>query len=176
MATIKLSDFKAAVQDAARPNRFLVTMSGPWGEQHPYLVKTTSLPNRTIGNIELNWQGMKAKIAGDPTFEDISMTFINDYDWNIKNFLEEWIEQIAKMSTNERTAHATYKGDITLQQLGRTGEVLASYVLVGAFPISMDSIELSQDSMDTVEEVTVSFSYDYFYRGGENNPGISTGA
>jgi hypothetical protein len=176
MATIKLTDFKAAVQDAARPNRFLVQMSGPWDEQMPYLVKTASLPNRTIGNIELNWQGMKAKIAGDPTFDDISMTFINDYDWNIKNFIEKWIEDIAQMATNERTDHANYKGDITMMQLGRTGEVIASYTLIGAFPISMDTVELSQDSSDTVEECTVSFTYDYFFRGTENNPGIATQA
>lgn len=176
MATIKLTDFKAAVQDAARPNRFLVTMSGPWTDQMSYLVKTASLPNRTIGNIELNWQGMKAKIAGDPTFDDISFTFLNDYDWNAKNFIETWMEDIAQMSTNNRTSHASYKADVVMQQLGRTGEVIATYILVGAYPISMDTIELSQDSTDTAEEFTVSFSYDYFYRGGENNPGIAVSA
>ena len=182
--SIKLTDFKSQLRDAARPNRFWVTIgnhagdnttgagSMAWSDQMPFLAKTTSLPNRTIGNIELNWQGMKAKIAGDPTFDDITFTFINDYDWNVKNFMETWLEQIAAMDGNTRTAHESYKVDVTLEQLGRDGETISKYILIGAYPISMDSIELSQESSDTVEEVTVSLTYDFFKR--EDVSGIST--
>jgi len=171
--SIKLSDFKSNVKDVARPNRFLVQfLDEDWKDESKFLVKSTSLPNRTIGNIELNWQGMKAKVAGDPTFDDITFTFLNDYNFVAKNYVEEWMEIIAKMSTNERTAHEDYKVDIQLTHLGRTGdEVLGEYILVGAYPMTMDSIELNQESMDTPEEFSTTFAYDYFYRNDES--GIS---
>ncbi len=174
--SIKLSDFKANVQDVARPNRFLVQfLDDSWEEPFQFLVKSVSLPNRTIGNIELNWQGMKAKIAGDPTFDDITFTFLNNYEFDIKNYIEKWLEKISTMSTNERTAHAEYKSEIKLTQLGRTAdEVLAEYVLVGAYPITMDSIELNHESNDTVEEMSVTFTLDYFYR--TDSAGVSTEA
>ena len=169
--SIRLTDFKANVQDLSRPNRFRLTMggagvenSGGWSDKKSFLIKTAQLPNRTIGNIELNWQGMKAKIAGDAVFDDISFTFLNSYDWDIKDFFESWMELIASMESNERTSHEDYKAEITLEQLGRTGEVLATYTLLGAYPISLDAVELSMDSTDTVQEVQVSVTYDFFER------------
>lgn len=171
--SIKLSDFKANVKDVARPNRFLCQfMNEGWRDEMKFFVKSTSLPNRTIGDIELNWQGMKAKIAGDPTFDDITLTFLNSYDFNLKNYIEKWIEQIATMSSNVRTAQADYKTEIKLTHIGRTAEeVLAEYVLIGAYPKSMDAIELSHESADTPEEFSVTFSIDYFSR--SDNSGIS---
>lgn len=177
--SIRLTDFKASIQDIARPNRFMLTMGGAgvetaggWSEKKSFLIKTASLPNRVIGNIELNWQGMKAKIAGDPTVDDLTITVLNSYDWDIKNFFESWMENIATMASNERSSHQDYKAEITLDQLGRTGEVLASYTLVGAYPISMDAVELSMDSTDTVQELSISLTFDTFFR--QDSSGISS--
>jgi len=173
MASIKLTDFKSNVADLARPNRFLVQfLDEDWDDNFAFYVKSASLPERTIGNIELNWQGMKAKIAGDPTFADFTMTFLNDYDFDVKNYIEEWLELIANMSSNERTAHEDYKVDITITQLGRTSEeVLAEYNLIGCFPLTMDAIELSSDSTDAIEELSVTFAVDQFTR--SDDSGIS---
>jgi len=166
--SIKLSDFKAKVTDVARPNRLWVQITSEksvaknFTDDMSFLAKSVSLPNRTIGNIEVNWQGMKAKIAGDPTFDDMTLTFLNDYEWKIKKYFEAWIEEVATMVSNDRTAHGTYKSEVKIEQLGRTGEVLATYKLLGAYSISMDAIELNQESGDTVEELSVSLAYDYF--------------
>ena len=169
MASITLADFKSQVADVARPNRFWVeitggTAAGAWQEQNmAFLAKSANLPARTIGEIELNWQGMKAKIAGDPTFDDFTMTFLNDYDFNLKKFIEDWMEEIATMATNNRTDHGTYKAEILVSQLGRTGdEVLRKYKLIGAYPKQMDAIELSMESNDQAEELSVTWGYDYF--------------
>lgn len=171
MAGIKLSEFKSNVKDVARPNRFLVSfagngaaISGGWSETKTYLVKSSQLPSREIGMLELNWQGMKTKLAGDPTFSDISFTVLNDVDFEARNFFETWTENIANMSSNERTEHADYKGEVYLTQLGKTGEKIAEYVLLGAFPVTVDAIDLSMDSVDTAEEFNVTMTYDYFKR------------
>jgi hypothetical protein len=181
MADISLSKFRANVTDIARPNRFWVSIGDPsndiakfgsdnaitltpWTQSNEFLVKTASLPGRTIGNIELNWQGMKYNIAGDPTFEDITFTFINNYEFNLRKFFEQWIEKAASMADNERSQPGTYKSDvITMQQLGRTqSDVLATYKLIGAYPTSIAAIDLSMDNSDQTEEVSVTIKYDYF--------------
>lgn len=181
MANLSLKDFKSNVTDVARPNRFWVSVGDPanaivkmgndnnaslqvWQQYHEFLAKSASLPGREIGNIELNWQGMKYNIAGDPTFTDITLTFINNYEWDLRKFFEAWMEVMAQMDSNERSQPASYKSDIIeLKQLGRTSsDVLATYRLIGAYPTSISAIELSQASENQDEEVTVTLKYDYF--------------
>jgi len=170
---IKLETFKAQVRDVARPNRFWVTINPivggnsfkpEWKEENmAFLAKSAGLPSRTIGDVELNWQGMKAKLAGDPTFDDFTMSFLNDYAFNLKAFFEDWVESIATMDTNNRTRHENYKTIIKVQQLGRQAtEVLRTYELIGAYPKQMDQIELSMESNDTPEELSITFAFDTF--------------
>jgi hypothetical protein len=181
MADLSLQKFRNNVTDIARPNRFWVSIGDPtndiptygndnqvglpvWQEKHQFLVKTTQIPGRTLGNIELNWQGMKYNIAGDPTFEDITFTFINNYEWDIRGFFEQWLESIAHMGSNERSQPGKYKSDsVIMQQLGRTqSDVLATYKLVGAYPTNIAGIDLSMDNGDQAEEISVTMKYDYF--------------
>lgn len=170
MADVRLSTWKSQVVDLARPNRLWIQITGgtaanTWKEEpFVFLAKSYSLPARTIGSIEVNWQGMKAKLAGDPTFEDMTLTFLNDRDFQVKNYIETWLEEIATMGTNTRTEHGVYKAEVLIDQLGAQGETLAQYKLVGAFPIQMDAIELNHETADTAEEFTVTLSYDYFER------------
>lgn len=182
MAELSLSKFRSNLSDVARPNRFWVSIGDvggasikassssnavspdSWKSEHEFLAKTTQLPGRTVGNIELNWQGMKYNIAGDPTFEDITFTFVNNYEWDLRKFFEKWAERVAEMGSNERSAPSDYKSDkIYMQQLGRTqSEILQTYTLFGAYPTTVAAIDLSQDSMDTAEEVSVTMKYDWF--------------
>lgn len=163
---ITLNEFKSKVQDAARPNRFLLLFSSPKGgadsETLSYLTKGAQIPGRTIGDIELNWQGMKAKIAGDPTFDDFTVTMIGDYDFKARNTLEDWLKFIADQLTNERSHQGEYKVDANVQQLGRKGEVLAEWKLIGFYPKTMDQIDLSMENNDQAAEFGVTFAYDYY--------------
>jgi hypothetical protein len=171
---IKLETFKGQLKDGARPNRFSVSIAGAQGNQGAswsdepmsFFVKTFQLPARTIGEIIVNYQGMQTKIAGDPTFDDVTMTTHVDYEFKTKAYFEKWLEGIALVAQegdNTRTAPAEYKGEVTVEQLGRTGETIRSYTLVGAYPKQMDSIELSHESTDTLEELSITFGIDYWY-------------
>jgi hypothetical protein len=178
---LSLSQFRANVTDLARPNRFHVIIGdpsndiltygndnqvslAPWEQSHEFLIKTGSLPGRTIGNVEVNWQGMKYNIAGDPTFDDITFTMHNNYEWNARVFWETWIQKIAEMETNERSQPGAYKSDvITLEQLGRTeSDILATYKIFGAYPTTLNAIDLSMDNADQVEELSITLKVDYW--------------
>lgn len=167
---ISISDFKGNVADLARPNRFMVSFRGnalAMGNFDPslqYLAMSTELPGRDIGDITLNWQGMQIKLAGDPTVADISLKFHNDSEFKIRNFFEEWANNFANMGTNERLAHTEYKAEVVMEQLDRRGDVIATYILDGAYPKTVSPIALDMGTTDSTEEFTVSFRYDQFYR------------
>ena len=178
--SIRLTDFKNQILDVARPNRFWITIMGNlpndlgWSQEPmAFACKGTSVPSRTLNSIELNWQGMKTKIAGDPSFEDITLSFHNTYDWSVRNFFESWVQAIADESSNTRLDPQAYKSEIMIEHLGRTDEdVIATYILEGAFPTNVAAINLSQDSGDTPEEFDVTLTYDTFYR----RPGKGSGS
>lgn len=171
MADIKLETFKANLKDTVRPNRFWVTVLGnqagaSWTEQpFSFMVKSFVLPARTIGEIVLNYQGMQAKIAGDPTFDDVSMSVHIDYEMSVKKYFEQWMEgfvEIGDDGSNIRLEPSEYKAEIRVDQLGREGEVIASYMLVGAWPKNMNTVELNHDSQDTASELNIDFALDYW--------------
>lgn len=159
---ITLDDFKSQIADVARPNRFLVEIPGA-DQKIQFLVKAAALPGRDLGDIDISWQGMKVKLAGDPSFSDLELTIINDYEFTARTYLEEWIDKIANMSSNERNNHSNYKSELTLRQLGRSeSDILAVYTIQGAYPKSISNISLSMDTENSAEEFTVSWRYDNF--------------
>lgn len=171
MSEIKLESFKANLRDTVRPNRFWVTVKGnqagaSWNEQPlSFMIKNFVIPARTIGEIILNFQGMQTKIAGDPTYDDVSMTVHVDYAMEIKKYFEEWMEgfvEVGADGVNIRKEPYDYKAEIQVDQLGREGEIIASYELIGAWPKNMNSIELSHDSSDTASELSIDFGIDYW--------------
>lgn len=167
---LTLTEFKNNVADVARPNRFLMTIPGvPAGINVPqnlqYLVKSALVPSRTIGEVMLNWQGMQHKLAGDPTYDDYTVTILNDSSFTARKFFEDWINIIANTESNERSAPSDYFGELQFQHLGRKeSEILATYRMINAYPKQLDQIDTAYDSNDTPEEFSVTFSVDYWIK------------
>ena len=165
---ITLSDFKSNVKDVARPNRFMFKFNSLRAGGDPvkmtYLCKSSQIPGKNIGEVILNWQGMQNKIAGDPTFDDLTLTFLNDYDQSGRDTFEKWMKKIDDQTTNVRTEQEEYKEDCTLEHLGRGGEVIASFKMIGVWPKTIDPVDLDQETMDTPSEFNVTLSMDYWER------------
>ncbi len=177
MPTILLKDFRSKLTDAARPNRFLVRFSNlpalpgikDWMiDDDWYQCKTASIPAKEVGSFELDWQGMKRKIGGDPTYGDLTLGFWSHEDYGLRLGFEQWIEYMAGMLTNERGPGGSkdtaidYKTNIIVSQLGRgdASNVLEEYAYDGCFPTSVAEIGLDQSSADTPQEFDVTFAVD----------------
>ena len=180
---ITLDDYRAQVKEVARPNRFFLSIPGKpkginpfnFSEEMQYHVKSAALPGRTLGDItNLYWQGMNNKIAGDPTFDDMPIIFINNVNFNLKLLMEQWMSGIVDPITNTRLSHDDYKGIIRLDQLGKgAGNIIATYFLHGCYPKSLEPVELNQETIDQIEEFTVTFSLDYW--SSSDTPGAGQG-
>ncbi len=144
-------------------------------ERARFMVKAASLPASTISNIAIPFRGRQLKIAGDRTFEPLSITVINDIDFDIRNSFERWMNLMNKHEDNAGLTDPTeYQKNIIVRQLGKsqvggnmstideTIPVLKEYQFRGAFPTTVSSIDLSYENTDSIEEFTVELEYQWY--------------
>ena len=196
MATIPqrtISQFKSKlVGGGTRPNLFEVQVNFPDGvdlglqgdnpegfdgDRFRFLCKTAALPASNVSNLEVPFRGRVLKVAGDRTFENWTVTVINDQDFSHYRNFQAWAQNIAQYGDSSGlTNPADYMGQATVYQLGRNAasqqgsnspatdsNILAQYKFVDIFPTTISSIDLPYDTTDTIEEFTVDFQVQYWY-------------
>jgi hypothetical protein len=160
-----INEFKSRLTyGGARPTLFQVQLSNPIAPlaniKIPFMVKTASLPSSTVGSIIVPWMGRQVKYGGDRQFEDWTVTVINDEDFQIRNALEAWSNNINTHVSNMRALPQNYKSDARVIQYGKDGRILRAYKFQGLFPINISDIPLAWEQQDTIEDFTVTFQYD----------------
>ena len=201
--TRTLSQFKSKlIGGGTRPNLFEVSIptfpsaiSEAWsaGDDSEngifkFLCKATALPASNLGSIEIPFRGRTLKVAGDRTFDDWTVTIINDEDFKLRTAFERWSNVMSKLDdATGVTNPSSYMTDGYVQQLGRgktpaTGtpsdgesSVLRSYKFFDVFPITVGEIALSYDTTDALEEFDVTFRYQYFTIGNSAQSSGGTG-
>lgn len=171
-----VNEIKSQLQfGGARPSLFQVRFTNPaTGEADlkvPFMVKAAQLPASTVSQIEVPYFGRRIKVAGTRTYENWSVTVINDEDFKIRRAIETWSRRVNTYIGNLRdfgtSAPAEYKSRAEVIQYGQTGNILRTYQFEGIFPLNIGAIELNWESGDQVEEFTVEFAVDYWTVPGE---------
>lgn len=167
-----LADFKARLRGGgSRNSLFRVTINFPSivggnGEEASFLIKAASMPASSVAAFDVNYRGQPLKIAGKRTFEDWSVTVLNDTNMSLRNSFEKWMQLIhghgANTSAFIGNAALTYMSNLKVEHLDRNNRVTKVYDFIDAFPTSVASIDLSYDGGDNVEEFGVTFSYQYW--------------
>ena len=170
--SLRVDDFKAKLKGGgARPNLFRATVNFPVYaggdvELTSFMCKAAQLPASIMNVIEVPFRGRQLKIAGDRTFEVWSPTVINDTGFEVRNALERWMNGMNGHSANTGiTNPVAYQADLLVEQLDKDGSVLKTYKFRGCFPTNLSAIELSYDTVDTLEEFTVEFQVQYWESG-----------
>ena len=162
MATI--DQFKAQLTSGGvRSNRFQVFIPRA-GERVEFLVKAAQIPAETFGGpIEVNFRGAKLKLPGERTYEDWTVTVLNDVDFSIRSAFEKWMNLINKMEDNTGEQDpAIYQPDAYVHQLDRDGSTLRTYKFHDVFPTQVSQIDLSYETTDAIEEFTVEFQVQWW--------------
>lgn len=163
--TFAINELKAQLTGAgARPTLFKVFITNPIFPaadfKVPFMVKAASLPASTIGKIEVPWMGRKIHYSGDRTFDDWTVTVINDEDFAVRNALEAWSNAMNSHQSNTRAYPAAYKSQAQVEQYAKDGTLLRQVTFSGIFPINIAEIETAWDKTDEMEEFQVTFAYD----------------
>jgi len=167
MATV--DDFKAKlIGGGARANLFKATLAFPAyaagdTELAQFMCKAAQLPASVVGQIDVPYRGRQMKIAGDRTYENWTVTIINDTGSEIRDAMERWQNGInTHVSNGGLTNPADYEADLAIDQLDKAGNSVKSYTFRSAWPVNVSSIDVSNESTDTIEEFTVEFAYQYW--------------
>ena len=173
----------------ARPNLFEVVLAFPDGvvdasvndldAKSRFLVKAAALPASNITPINVPFRGRVLKIAGDRTFDEWTITVINDTDFSIRSSFERWMNSMAKVSdTSGNTNPADYTRDASVYQLGRSAvapnsqesaqnmPILRTYKFYSVFPTNISQMDLSYDQPDSIEEFTVTLQVQWWEAAG----------
>jgi len=193
------------VGGGARPNLFEVNINSfpfvsDWDNgTFQFLCKAAALPASNVASVEIPFRGRTLKVAGDRTFDNWTITVINDEDFRLRSAFELWMNGISKLSdASGATQPNSYMGNATVHQLGRgynkgrsstsnsgagdgsAGIVgikpLRTYYFDGIFPTNVSAIDLSYDSGDTIEEYTVDFQVQYWVAGKNSTSGAASDA
>ena len=173
----------------ARPNLFEVVLAFPDGAvdesvsdidpKTRFLVKAAALPASNIAPISVPFRGRQLKIAGDRTFDEWTITVINDTDFAIRGSFERWMNSMSKVSDNAGNINPEdYTKDAYVYQLGRSPvdsqsqtsdqnmPILRTYKFYSVFPTNISQMDLSYDQPDSIEEFTVTLQVQWWEAAG----------
>ena len=149
--------------DYARQNLFLVDINGisaiaggnPGGGM---FVKAASLPEATVGMLEVPYQNRKLKIPGDRTFNDWTATVIQDQGYELREHLLDWQRDITGFSElKSEIGPGKAHRKITILPYNRDGSQATMHQAnVYGWPSAIGAVELSWES-EAVQEYTVTF-------------------
>ena len=153
-------------------NEFRSQMQGNAQTKMSFMCKTAQLPGSSIGVVPVQYFGRELKFAGNRTFVDWTITVINDEDFVTRNAFERWLNGINSHSFNVRTpaaaAPAGYTVDAEVDQYGKAGNIIKKYKFLGMFPSDISPIDVDWGSNDTIEEYTVTLSYQWWESAEDN--------
>ncbi len=186
----KITDFKSKLAGGgARSNLFEVELSFPAAvgvadandilNKARFLVKAAALPASNIAPISVPFRGRTLKIAGDRTFDEWTITVINDTDFAIRSSFERWMNSVVKVSDGAgNTNPEDYTRDAYVYQLGRSAvapnsqesdanlPILRTYKFYSVFPTNISQQDLSYDQADGTEEFTVTLQVQWWEAAG----------
>ena len=154
---VVISDIDATLMTAAGVKEFT------------FACKAAAIPPMAVGVVEVPYFGRVVKVPGNKTFDNWSVTIINDEGFAIRNGFEKWVASMGThignvQSTASSALESGLYGAAEVTHYGKTGvtDVIAIYNFVNMFPVSVSEITLGWDANDAIEEFTVEFAYDYW--------------
>lgn len=166
-----VNNFRSQLEfGGARPTLFQVQIQNPVSNladlKSSFMIKSATLPESTLAQIQVGYFGRKINVAGDREFSPWTVTVINDEDFVVRNSLEQWLAYINSHEGNIQqfgTARpAAYKTQARITQYSKDGSILRVYKFQGLFPTSVSAIDMSWDSQSSIEEFQVTFQYDWW--------------
>ena len=171
----------ALAAGGARANLFEVVisdidanlMSAAGVKEFTFACKAAAIPPMAVGVVEVPYFGRVVKVPGNKTFDNWSVTIINDEGFAIRSGFEKWVASMGTHIGNVQSAASSALtsalfGQAEVRHYAKSGPSgdspvsIATYKFQNIFPVTMSEITLGWDANDAIEEFTVEFAYDYW--------------
>jgi len=126
------------------------------------LCSSISIPGRQISTLDYQAEKQTIKIPYGELHDDVTCTFLLTTDYYMKTVFDSWVGSIVDMDQYTVAYKRDITTDVIIQQLDEQNTPIYGVRLEGAFPTTIADIELSNDSENVVQSLSVSFSYDKY--------------
>lgn len=164
----KILELKQALGPGARANKYRVNFNIP-----PAVPKTAdlstvdtlchaaSLPEKSIGVIEVFNQGRKLVLPGDTAFSnEWVLTFYNTEEHNIRRACLEWMRSIDHFQDNMHSGvPIEIMTTLSVSQLDSAQNETVRYTFHCVWPKSVSEIVVEDSAENTVQVFTVTFAF-----------------
>jgi hypothetical protein len=166
-----VNHLKNAFRDIARPNLFKVEIIPPASLKTDWdltkksllaLAKSASFPQISIGEWVYERAGQKLHIpTNEVDYGELSVTFYNDVDFNIRTLFNRWqnLCNFNWLGNYGSIPNNSVEGKVRIWQFD--GGLNAVYMaeFTNAWPNTVSSIDLNQESENSLQEFTVDFKF-----------------
>lgn len=169
------------VREVARQHQFRVTsISTGFGQDVPegindlenkLLVESTTLPQRNINNVPVNFHGVDFNLPGNAKYTGSDawpVTFRLDQQLNIRRIFEDWSTAIFDDRTTAGSIVRSNDAYMVLSLFDQMGASHDQYVLWGIYPTEVGSLEYNVGTDGDIVTCQVTFAYHYWSRQGIN--------
>lgn len=164
--------FQTAInRDFARQNLFRVLYinSGAtnivFDQDDLVYVTSTSLPQRAITNVPVKFMGMQFNVPGTATYpgnDQWNVTFRMPQDLGIRQKLELWTRGTFDDATSTGAYEVKDLGGVGLALMGKGGQVLRNYNLVGAYCTNVGQYNLNSTTGGDIVELQATIAYQFW--------------
>ena len=165
-----INDLKTIISSKgglARPNFFSVVFTFPDGiaydsREMTILCESAQMPGININTNEFQSTRQAVKMPYGFIKEDVNFTFLITNDFGIKKSFDSWVQSVIDTENYRLKYRDDYAKEVTINQLDKNEKVLHSVTLQKAFPININTIELSNATENSIQRVTVAMTYENF--------------
>jgi hypothetical protein len=157
--------FPAAAVGAAS-----IAGGGNPSNQIQFLCSAAQLPQFSIDNVNIPFQGRQLKLPGDRSFAEWTITVLNDNNFALRNAFEKWQDVINRIESNvSRNSLSEYAQQWSVTQLDRTQKDVKTYTFIDCWPSVVSAIDLSMEPATSVESFQVTLQYQYYQAEGTSS-------
>ena len=118
------------------------------------LCQSVTIPGRNISTFDHQDVRQSNKFPYTFIDEDVTFTFLLTNDYYMRQMFDNWMSGIFDADSYRVGYKKDYSVDVVIQQLNEKNIPVYGVRLQKAFPINIDSIELSQEGQDVVKSST----------------------
>lgn len=149
----------------AKANRYRISFDNIDGNKINVMCDSVTWPGRQI--VTNDYMTTMKAIKRPYAFmnEDVTVSFLLTNDWYTWNFLKVWQSSVINNIDQATGAYTVnlknkYVKQVVIDHLNDQNKVMKSVTLIDAYPTSLNGMELSNASENTVLRCTAAFSYE----------------
>lgn len=148
--------------------RLIQQIAGGFTQDLVYLTEAAEYPGRGFLNVDVRYYGPNLKLPYQPTYEDITLTFICRNASFERQFFDDWQVLINPPNTFDFNYRDDYRAQIEIFHLDEENVPQYYFTLLDAYPVLVNPQQLTWAD-DQFLRLGVTFSYSWWVR-----PGIDT--